>query len=79
MLDNHPKLKILFKAFLFVGAFASFFCIALYFFQNKMLYMPGMPYRHIADNPIRFNSPLDRQMKFKDVEITTVDNLKIRG
>jgi hypothetical protein len=41
--------------------------------------MPSMPYRHMKDNPFRYRDPKERDMKSKEIEITTVDNIKLRG
>lgn len=41
----------------------------LFFQQDKLLYIPNYPIKHARDNPQGYRSPLDRQMKFQEVEI----------
>lgn len=64
---------------LFLGAFATFTLIALYSFQNKILYMPSQPIKYQENNPAGYRNPSERGMEFKDVEIQTKDKLTLRG
>ena len=67
------------KTALVFGAFSGFFLLLLYTFQNKFLYQPGLPYRYMEDNPPIYRSPLMRDMLYRDVNITTADNVTIKG
>jgi hypothetical protein len=52
------------KAAMCFGAFAVSGLVLLYAFQDKMLYMPGAPIRHIKDNPRGYRSPEERRINF---------------
>jgi hypothetical protein len=52
------------KAAVVGGAFAIMSLGLLYTFQDKMLYLPGAPIRHIRDNPRGYRSPDERRINF---------------
>jgi len=41
----------------------------LYAFQDRMLYMPDVPIRHILDNPKGYRSPEERKIRYKKINI----------
>ena len=41
----------------------------LYTFQDRMLYAPDMPIRHIKDNPRGYQSPTDRHIKYTQINL----------
>lgn len=54
----------------------------LYFYQNKMIYLPcpmGFPGKLPEDNPPGYQNPLDRNLPYDDVYLTTKDNLKLHA
>lgn len=54
----------------------------LYFYQNKMIYLPcpmGFPGLFPEDNPTGYQNPLERNLPYENVYITTKDNLKLHG
>ena len=61
------------KAVICVSIFAVASMGVLYALQDKMLYMPDVPIRHILDNPKGYRSPEERRIRFKKV------NLKVYG
>ena len=48
----------------YFGYFAISSLVLLYMFQDKMLYMPDAPIRHIKDNPRGYRSPEERRINF---------------
>ncbi|CAE7558906.1 WAV2 [Symbiodinium necroappetens] len=68
-------------AVVIVVALLLFFVVNLIMRQESMLYvpcvMPGM--QTPSDNPEGMRSPADRQMKFEDVFLETVDGLRIHA
>jgi hypothetical protein len=42
MLENRPYLRYLLKALSFLGAFGCFTMAALFFFQNRLIYLPDV-------------------------------------
>lgn len=57
------------KGVLYVSAFAVASMTFLYCFQDKMLYLPDAPIRHILDNPKGYRSPEERRILFKEVSV----------
>jgi len=53
--------------------------IALYFFQNKLIYMPDAPLRFPNQNPQGYRDPSEMDLAYEDVYITTADNVKLHG
>ena len=51
----------------------------LYLLQDKLLYMPGTPIRHIHENPKGYLSPEERSMSYAPVMLHTSDNEEIHG
>lgn len=41
----------------------------LYVGQSKLLYVPDYPIKLTKDNPFGYRSPLERQMKYQEVEL----------
>ena len=41
----------------------------LYTFQDRMLYIPDMPIRHIKDNPRHYRSPQERNIKYETISL----------
>ena len=56
-------------------AIAGFF----YVIQDKLLYMPDMPYKYLEDNPKGYRSPKDRSMNFSPVILETSDKEELHG
>lgn len=79
MLESRPYLRFLCQALGFIGAFGVFTLTTLYLAQNHLIYLPGSPIRYPADNPEGYRNPGDRGMRYKDIEVETSDNVKIRG
>ena len=64
------------------GIMFVFFVIYLYFNQDGMIYLPevqGMCDKNIQNNPSMYKSPLEYNLKFKEVNITTKDGIKLYG
>ena len=55
------------------GAFAVGSLALLYTFQDRMLYLPGAPIRHIKDNPPGYRSPEERRIKYETIELHVPD------
>jgi fermentation-respiration switch protein FrsA (DUF1100 family) len=53
--------------------------VALYFFQNKMIYMPDQPYRYPNMNPQGYRDPSELSLDYEEVKINTSDNIKLHG
>lgn len=54
----------------FGGAFAMLSLGLLYTFQDKMLYLPGSPIRHIRDNPRGYRSPDERSITYSNIRLS---------
>ena len=67
------------KAALYVGVFAVASLSLLYTFQDKMLYIPGVPIRYTHENPAGYHSPDDRKMNYQDVELDRGHGVVLRG
>lgn len=50
--------KVLIHGFALLGTGLTL----LYIFQDRILYLPQTPIRHIRDNPKGFHSPIEWQM-----------------
>lgn len=67
------------------GYLLFFFALALlavYFMQNRMLYIPDAPnaaFKYPENNPRMYRNPAERNMLYDDVSITTSDNVVLRG
>jgi hypothetical protein len=57
-----PGKEIIIKCMAYASFFAAGSLLLLYTFQDKMLYMPGAPIRHIIDNPRGYRSPDERKI-----------------
>ena len=59
--------KFCLQAGIFCGVciFASY--LFLYSFQDKMIYMPGMPIRFTNENPRGYRSPEDRGINYAEI------------
>ena len=71
-------MQMLFYAFLFVG----FSVTTVYFKQEGMLYHPAVPepkYRYPENMPVGFRNPLEQNMDYKNVYITTKDKVKLHA
>lgn len=77
--EKNPKFRIALRVLGVMGAITSLILLTAYFFQNKLLYLPGFPNRYMIDNSPPYRSPSMRDMNFKDIEIKTADNVVIRG
>lgn len=42
----------------------------LYTYQDKMLYLPGSPIRHIRDNPRGYRSPDERSITYQNIRLS---------
>ncbi len=51
------------------GAFLALGLGVMYAIQDKLLYMPGMPIRHIRNNPRGYRSPAERGISFETVRL----------
>jgi hypothetical protein len=66
----------------FVVALFVFVALALYFFQNRLLYipvMPGVQFRRPQDNPRGYRDPSEQGMYFEDAYIITEDELVLHA
>ncbi|KRX02452.1 hypothetical protein PPERSA_10069 [Pseudocohnilembus persalinus] len=55
--------------------------LALYKYQQKIIYhptIPGLP-KLSEENGYPYRNPKDKNLDYKDIEVTTEDNVKIRG
>jgi hypothetical protein len=58
------------------------FIIALYFLQDKMIYIPDAPspqFHFSESNKYGYRSPTDQDLPYRDVHILTEDNVKLHG
>lgn len=53
--------------------------VALFFFQNKMIYLPDHPYKLPSMNPRGYRLPSEMDLQFEDVYIDTKDGVKLHG
>jgi hypothetical protein len=44
-----------------------------------MLYVPASPYQFIEQNPERYGSPNDRDMKYEEIWLKASDGIKLQG
>ena len=73
------KAKTVSKALFYVGVFAVASLSLLYTFQEKMLYLPGMPIRYSHENPNGYHSPSDRKINYSNVELQVFGGIVLRG
>jgi fermentation-respiration switch protein FrsA (DUF1100 family) len=69
------------KAFVAGGGLATVLAVALYVYQEKLLYhptMPGTP-KKPAENPKHYRSPEEYNIPFVDVWITTADGVRLHA
>ena len=69
------------KAFVAGGGLATVLAVALYVYQEKLLYhptMPGTP-KKPAENPKHYRSPAEYNIPFVDVWITTADGVRLHA
>ena len=63
-----------------MGGFIVLICILLYIFQDKMIFQPNPITINLPTpdlNPEGYRNPLERNIPYEDVYITTSDNIKI--
>ena len=65
--------EVMTKVALYAGALAVSSLVLLYTFQDRMLYLPGAPIRHIKDNPRVYRSPEERRIKYETIELHVPD------
>jgi len=67
------------KSAIFVGLAAGVIMVLLYFFQNKLLYIPDAPNRQPSANPEGLRNPGEAGLNYEDVTIVTSDKVKLHG
>mmetsp|Transcript_22926 Transcript_22926/g.26609 ORF Transcript_22926/g.26609 Transcript_22926/m.26609 type:complete len:299 (-) Transcript_22926:53-949(-) len=73
-------LSFLFKAGFLFGGLLVFILVFLFFFQNKMLYIPEAPYKLPSQNPPPYRSPDEHGFThFEDLIIKTSDGETLHG
>lgn len=75
-------LSFLLKCCGYLLFFFALVLLAVYFMQNKMLYVPDAPnaaFKYPENNPPSYRNPAERSMLYDDVSITTSDGLVLRG
>ncbi|CAM9483817.1 unnamed protein product, partial [Choristocarpus tenellus] len=55
------------------------FGVALFLYQEKLLYFPTLPIKDPDDNPRGLRSPAEHGLKYEDMYMTTLDNVRIHG
>lgn len=60
---------ILTKVLSAAGLIVFSLLFAFYFYQDKLIYIPGAPIRHILDNPKGYRSPDERNIKHSHIMI----------
>lgn len=63
----------------FVTAIFILILVLLYFYQNKILYIPNAPSRNPHENPEGFRHPGEGKLEYEDVSIRTRDGIKLHG
>lgn len=71
-----------YKFIVYGGALFMIALILMYFFQDRMLYIPNVPTpetKYPENNPPTFRSPSEHMLDFEDVVVETSDGYKLRG
>lgn len=69
----------LLNIFMTFSAFFAFILLMIYLKQESLLYVPSAPIQFIDQNPPRYKSPDERQMRYDEVWLRTADGIKIQG
>jgi len=62
-----------------IGVAGVSLTLLLYFFQNKILYLPGTPNRLPSENEKGYRNPGESKLTYDDVVIKTADGVKLHG
>ena len=82
LLLNFRIFNILCKVVFLAIFFLLLILVLLYFFQDKLLYIPSfgkMVPQFMNDNPFGYRSPDERGLFFRNVTIQTKDKINLRG
>jgi abhydrolase domain-containing protein 13 len=74
-------MHVISKIVLSTGAVLLLGVVALYIWQDSLLYMPSLPAgsRDPDDNPVPFRKPTEMQMPYEDVYVRTSDGIRVHG
>lgn len=67
------------KSAVFIGIGLGAVMILLYFYQDKILYLPDAPDRHPSMNPQGYRTPAESGLTYEDASITSSDGTKLHG
>ncbi len=70
------------KLLFYVMFFIVIALALVYFFQNRLLYIPDAPnqaFRYPENNPPMYRNPAERSMLYEDVTVNTADKFELKG
>jgi abhydrolase domain-containing protein 13 len=72
-------MHVISKIALCTGAVVCLGVVALYIWQDNLLYMPSVGSRDPDDNPPGFRNPAEMQMPYEDVYVRTSDGIRVHS